>query len=207
MPRPANPELATRILDKAENILSESGHNAINMRTLASSLGITPTTIYNYFESKDGLLMELKLRAAKLLNRAIAQIDPALDPHASLEEVGRRYVAFAESHPNHYRLLFEEISESGFRKNKKKKPEIYYTYYTARNALERLRASGKHPVEPKYGAMTGWIMLHGFCSLLISGRLEPAEGMEPSELKRFFLSVYTNGGFDAHPLNKKAERS
>ena len=41
--------------------------------------------------------------------------------------------------------------------------------------------------DPRYPAMVGWIMLHGFCSLMMSGLLPPAEGMSREMLLQVFL--------------------
>ncbi|MBD3371754.1 MAG: TetR family transcriptional regulator [Candidatus Coatesbacteria bacterium] len=192
MTRPPNPELAERILDRAEALVAEGGLAALNMRGLAKSLGITATTIYGYFDSKDDLIQRLKLRASGRLNERIRSIPPSLSPHETLHELGRRYLAFAEEHPRLYKLLFEELE--GGPPGADDVPVMYRTYYTARNALERMAAGGEMPFEPMYGALMGWVMLHGFCSLLISGRLELAEDLDREELRHIFLTFYTGGG-------------
>jgi hypothetical protein len=61
--------------------------------------------------------------------------------------------------------------------------------------------TGEHPVDPRYGAMMGWTMLHGFSSLMMSGVLPPAEGMSKDTLRELFMSFYTNGG--ERPLETK----
>lgn len=65
MTRPPNPDAPKKILDEAERIVAEKGHHALNMRDLAERLGITPTTLYYYYRSKDHILLQLKLRAAR----------------------------------------------------------------------------------------------------------------------------------------------
>jgi AcrR family transcriptional regulator len=198
MTRLANPELPERILKEAEQIVSDSGYESLNMRDLARRVGVSATAIYHYFASKDALLLRLKLAAAEKLNRRIRAIDPKLDAHESLHRLGVQYVEFAEEHPNLYRLLFETpIGSTPL--GERDQPVLYYTYYAARNALERMAVSKTHHLDPRYGAMMGWIMLHGFSSLLMSGTLQLAEGMDREELKRLFLSFYTSGGMtDQH---------
>jgi AcrR family transcriptional regulator len=201
MTRLANPDLPEKILEEAQRIVADSGHESLNMRDLAHRVGVSATAIYHYFDSKEALLLQIKLAAAEKLNRGIKAIDPQLDPHESLHQLGVRYVEFAEHHPNLYRLLFETpigaapVGEA-------EQPVLYYTYYTARNALERMAASKNYSLDPRYGAMMGWIMLHGFCSLLMSGTLQLAEGMDPDELKSLFLRFYT-GGDKAGPPDDK----
>jgi hypothetical protein len=38
--------------------------------------------------------------------------------------------------------------------------------------------------------MMGWIVLHGFCSLMLSGLLPPAEGMSRETLQDLFMKFY-----------------
>jgi AcrR family transcriptional regulator len=193
MTRTANPELPDRILVAAQRVVVDSGHEALNMRDLARRVGVTATAIYHYFENKEALLLQIKLRAAETLNRRIRELDPSLDPMETLHRLGERYIEFAELHPNLYRLLFE-TAIGGAPLGEGQQPVLYFTYYVARNALERLAAAGQYPVDPRYGAMMGWTALHGFCSLLMSGSLQLAEGMNREELKELFLRFYTGSG-------------
>ena len=198
MTRLANPELPERILKAAEQIVSDSGHEALNMRDLARRVGVSATAIYHYFESKEALLLKVKLGAAEKLNRRIRSIDPQIGPHETLHRLGAEYIEFAEEHPNLYRLLFETpVGSTPL--GETDQPVLYYTYYAARNALERMAEDKIHTMDPRYGAMMGWIMLHGFSSLLMSGTLQLAEGMNREELKALFLRFYTGGAGVDHP--------
>jgi AcrR family transcriptional regulator len=193
MTRVANPELPIRILEEAERIVINSGHPALNMRALARKAGVTATAIYHYFAGKEELVLQLKLRAARKLNERIRGIDPALPPNARIHRLGQEYIGFAKEHPNLYRLLFETpIGGAGL--SEAEQSLLYYTYHVAREALEQLAAEGNYPLDPRYGAMMGWIMLHGFSSLLLSGSLQPAEGMKKEELEHLFLGFYRSGG-------------
>jgi AcrR family transcriptional regulator len=200
--RPANPELPARILDAAEHVVTETGHEALNMRDLATRVGVTATAIYHYFHGKGELLLQLKLRTVELLNARIRGLDAALDPMERLHRLGREYLAFAEENPNLYRLVFEApIGKTSLAASEQS--VLYYTYRVARSALQRLAAEGEYPLDPRYGAMMGWIMLHGFSSLLMSGNLELAEGMERAQLRELFLRFYAGGPARA----KRAKRA
>jgi AcrR family transcriptional regulator len=193
MTRLANSELPEKLLTEAENIVVSSGHEALNMRDLAKRVGVTATAIYHYFDSKEALLLQIKLRAVEKLNQRIRRIDPNLDPMETIHQLGEKYIDFAEEHPRLYRLLFEApIGSTPL--GEMDQPVLYFTYYVARNALERLAAGRMYPHDPRYGAMMGWTMLHGFCSLLMSGSLQLVEGMNREELKDLFLRFYTGGG-------------
>jgi AcrR family transcriptional regulator len=186
-----------RILEEAERVVIRQGHPAVNMRELARRVGVTATALYHYFDSREEILRQVRLRAAERLNRRIRAIDPAPDPMDVLHRLGREYLAFAEEQPNLYRLLFE-FPVGGQPLGEGERPVLYFTYDVARSALERLAAAGHPIVEPRYQAMMGWIMLHGFASLMMSGALQPAEGMDREQLKELFLQFYSGGGNRRH---------
>ena len=193
MTRRTNPELPEKILTEAEKIIVSSGHEAINMRDLAKRVGVTATAIYHYFENKEELLLQIKLQAAEKLNERIRRLDPALTPMEAIHRLGEEYIAFAEEHPNLYRLLFETpigLTPLG----QGEQPVLYYTYYAARNILDRMVETKIHQYDSRYDAMMGWIMLHGFCSLIMSGNLQLVEGMNREELRELFLRFYSSGG-------------
>jgi len=197
MTRKANPELPIRILEQAQQVVERLGHAGLNMRDLADRVGISATAIYHYYESKEQMMVQLKLRAAELLNARIRAIDLEGDPMEALHRLGEEYLAFAEENPNLYTLLFEtQVGERPY--SESEQPVLYFTYYTARNLLRRVAEGGAlpddHPQDPRYGAMMGWIMLHGFCSLLRTGSLELAEGMDRDQLRTLFLRFYGRGG-------------
>jgi len=197
MTRPSNPGLPERILDAVEKTVIASGYQGVNMRRLAREVEVSPTAIYHYFESKEEILLQVRLRAAEKLNSRIRAIDPALAPPDYIESLGREYLAFSEENPNLYRLLFE----APFHERKKKMeahPVLYFTYRAARDALSRMADSGAHGMDPRYSAMMGWIMLHGFSSLMMSGVLPPAEGMDRDALRKLFFRFYIGGG-GGHP--------
>ncbi len=190
MPRPPDPQVPERILEAAMAVVEGEGHEALSMRALARDAGVSTTTIYAHFESKEALIRALEVRAAQMLNARIRAIDPSLGPHEALAELGRRYIAFAEEHPRAYHLLFE--SPGWEDPTEEEQRILYFTYHAARNALERAAAAGEVPFPPALGAMMGWAMLHGFSSLLLSRRLHFAEGLDTVQLKAAFMSVYAH---------------
>jgi AcrR family transcriptional regulator len=193
MTRAANIDLPKRILEEAEKVVVTSGYQGINMRDLAGRVGVSATAIYHYFSSKAELLRTLRLRAVELLNRRIRSISRDLAGLEFLSALGREYLEFAEKNPNLYRLVFEAPRDERS-ENDTDHPVFYYTYRAARDTLQKMAEAGEHPVDPRYGAMMGWIMLHGFSSLMMSGVLPPAEGMSKETLREVFMSFYAHGG-------------
>jgi AcrR family transcriptional regulator len=192
MTRAANIDLPNRILEEAEKVVVASGYQGINMRDLAGRVGVSATAIYHYFSSKGELLRTLRLRAVELLNRKIRAISHELPGPEFLGALGREYIDFAEKNPNLYRLVFEAPRDE--REESSDHPVFYYTYRAARDALQKMAEAGEIPLDPRYEAMMGWVLLHGFSSLMMSGVLPPAEGMSKDTLREVFFSFYPNGG-------------
>ena len=143
MTRAANTDLPARILQEAERVVVNDGYQGINMRRLASKVGVSATAIYHYFDSKEAILRKLRITAAEKLNDKIRAIDSRLQPEEFLAELGRQYLAFAQENPNLYRLLFEAPFDEGV--ETEDHPVLYYTYLAARGALEKMARVGAGP--------------------------------------------------------------
>ncbi|MFT5200966.1 MAG: AcrR family transcriptional regulator [Candidatus Aldehydirespiratoraceae bacterium] len=99
------PLTAERIVDASITLIRESGVEALSMRALATSLGVTAPALYAHFTSRDQLL------------RACAQVGyDALDerfqkekPESPVEMIwvsSRSYVHFALDEPELFSLMF-----------------------------------------------------------------------------------------------------
>jgi AcrR family transcriptional regulator len=201
--RPSNPELPGRILERAERIVASEGHHALNMRRLAGDVGITPTTLYYYFGSKDHILAQLKLRAAKRLNGRLQRMNLA-EPAKALDEFAKSYISFAEENPNLYRLVVER-PPGGARLTGDEERTLHFAYFAAERALDALKESETCDFDSRTKAMEGWMLLHGFVSLLTSGALETASGVRRDELKRTFLEIYASAVAASGGLRRNGE--
>lgn len=66
--------LRSGILNEARAVIDQEGFEKLNLRYLSKRLGIAPSTIYNYYTSKDQLLGEL---ATECWNDAFARVREA----------------------------------------------------------------------------------------------------------------------------------
>ena len=99
--------MKTKILNAARGLFVEKGFEATTMREIASVAGgYTATTLYLYFKDKQAILRDLCDTDFRTLRGAFDEIARVADPVERLCEIGRAYVAFAMTYPNHYRFLF-----------------------------------------------------------------------------------------------------
>lgn len=93
------------LLDRALELFSLRGYDAVGVREVVEAVGVTKPTLYHYFDSKRGLLDALlKQEGGKML----AQILPAAAYHGdlvlTLENITRAYFDFAKAYSVFYRL-------------------------------------------------------------------------------------------------------
>lgn len=195
MTRPSNPEMPEKILTAAEAIVEAGGEEALNMRSLARDVGVTPTTLYYYFKSREHILVELSLRAARRLNEKVRAVDMSLGPLHAIRALGEAYIGFAEEQPNLYRLLMEVLLDPSIVTDEDRET-LRFSYRAARNLLDGLVKAGASKYDPERMALIGWILLHGFSSLLVAGTLEVVSGVGPQKLKQVFLDYFSARPFD-----------
>ncbi len=110
MARTASQDLSEALLDAAEQILTEQGAPALTVRKVATAAGVAPMGVYNRFDGKQGLLEALFIKGFNLLRDYMNEADGP-DARARLRSSSQKYRAFALTHPEHYRLMFEHMHE------------------------------------------------------------------------------------------------
>ncbi len=192
MTRPPNPELPEKIVEAAEEIVVVEGYRALSMRLLAERAGVTPTTLYYYFKSKDHVVLALRLRAARGLAEHIRRVRRPDDLRAAGRALGEAYIAYAEENAELYTLLMGRLGDQSIVSADDERV-LRSAYDAAREMLAELKNRGEWIGDPDQHAMIGWIMLHGFSTLLITGTLESAHGLDKDALRSAFLDLFCTG--------------
>lgn len=129
--RPQDPEeKRSEILTVAERLFTEAGYDKTSMAQLAATAGVTPTTIYWYFEDKDALLVavlerivgnaaaELAKLAEKTLSERVLWVVERLERYKNLVTVVHSRTAASSSisawHTN-FHLIVEAMLAHGLR--------------------------------------------------------------------------------------------
>jgi AcrR family transcriptional regulator len=100
-------ELKQSILDAAREIAQAEGWRNVTMRKIADRIEYSHPAIYDYFENKDVLLLELVHEGFRLLEAELqAARAQAHDPVEAMRLIGRTYLTFAWCYPELYRLMY-----------------------------------------------------------------------------------------------------
>jgi AcrR family transcriptional regulator len=96
-----------QILDTALDLIIQGGFQQFSMRKLASRLGITATTIYNYYSNKDEFNIMIRMHGFELLYHELEKsYANHTDPLARLQSMIRSYFEFGIQYPDYYDIMF-----------------------------------------------------------------------------------------------------
>jgi AcrR family transcriptional regulator len=103
--RTASSQVSAALLHAAEAVLDRDGTDGVTIRAVAHEAEVSPTSVYNRFESKDGLIVALASRALAQLAETIAAPED-IEPAGRFRQACRNYRDFAMNHPARYSLIF-----------------------------------------------------------------------------------------------------
>ena len=97
MPRPANPETRSRLLEKGGDLVSSRGFNATGVQEITAAAGVPKGSFYNYFDSKEAFAVEV---LNEYWDSVVELYGPILtDNHLSpLSRIPRYFAGLADFH-------------------------------------------------------------------------------------------------------------
>ena len=185
------------ILDAALHLIIEHGFSELSMRKIASRLGVTATTIYNYYASRDELYFFIRIRGFELLFESIANTYKAKDdPYEKLCAVVGEYVRFGIRNPDYYEIMFISRDVPKFLDcistplekvaGREKETSIQLFLFIAQGIAEYLNIP---EVEARHLTIKLWTELNGIVSLLNSRLLREVEEHTETLVKRLISDI------------------
>jgi AcrR family transcriptional regulator len=100
-------DLRPALLAAALQVLKRTGPASLSLRELARNAGVSHQAPYHHFDSREHLLAALATEGFEQLAAEIERLQAeAASPLEAAQETGVRYVTFAASHPERFRLMF-----------------------------------------------------------------------------------------------------
>jgi len=189
-----------KILDAALAIISAHGFKYFSMRKLASSLGMSATTIYNYYSSKDELYLMILTRGFDLLYKDLLEIFNAREnPLERLKDMVRAYVSFGIKEANYYNIMFTSDAPK-YRDyiGTDIEPVAYFEKETALRLVDLAaqviqELAGINPGisqdDPRYLAIKLWSFLHGIIALSNSRVLREVDDTPDTTIERIVEDI------------------
>jgi AcrR family transcriptional regulator len=163
----------------------------LNLRDLARQLGVSHAAPYRHFADKKALLVALAEEGFKELLESMASRAPAnaIKPEDQFRELAGAYVRFALAHPAQMALMFSPDAGQTPTPSGKAMFELVVGAMQA-GQLSGEIASG----DPMHQAVAAWALVHGFCVLIVNGRLaEKGLDRDPEKLVEEMVEILLKG--------------
>ena len=163
------------LLSAAREVAAEEGWGAVTVRKIAERVGYRAPVVYEYFESKDDLLLELLRRGfADLAGAVRAAREDASDPEGALYGVARAYLRFAWDSPDLYQVMYG-LGGVSFAASETWKEGQRVGDEVGLAVEEAMRGCRKEATDVAGEVLALWAAVHGLVALTMAGRMEGGE--------------------------------
>jgi len=186
---PKPEDLRKACVEEALAIIGESGLEHLSLREVARRLHVSHQAPYIHFRSRDHILAEVVSRAYADFADHLDRRPQSADPSEDMANMGKAYLEYAQTHPLHYRLMFETPLPDP-REHPEMMRRAEHAFSLLKNAIARLPGrSGDASVD--LDALFVWSVMHGLAGILhgdalgVLGIPEPTlESAVPVALRR-----------------------
>lgn len=164
-------KLRTEILDAAERLLVRKGSmDAVSVRGIASTVGVSPPSIYLHFSDKDELFFEV---CARRFEEFAAEMriacEGVTDPVERIERLGRAYVRYGLERPEHYDVLFsQKVIPLEQVEAPEDLPGMDALAMLVQAVADGVGSGALREVDPYLAAVGLWSQVHGVVMLLLA---------------------------------------
>ena len=171
-------DLRATLLRSALALIDAEGVEALSLRRLAKTAGVSPAAPYHHFRDKEALLAMLAEEGFRALHTDLltsVRSEPEGGTRAGLQNLALAYVRFAVTHPAHYRLMFGAVGA-----NKAPYPSLQQAseevFGLLRSGIEQLQRAGiVKPGDTRVITFAAWSLVHGYALLLLDGQVVASE--------------------------------
>jgi len=157
-------DLRRALTGAALSLVAEKGPKGFTLTEAARRAGVSAAAPYRHFADKAELLAAVAEQGFLDLHAVLAVVPGSLAPLERVIALGRAYIGWAVSHPDHYRVMFgAELSKDSY-------PGLAVAGEQAFSVL--LDAVAGFGDDPLSLAGPLWSLVHGLSSLAITGDLQ-----------------------------------
>lgn len=155
----------------ALDLYHAEGYEAVTLRKLGTVAGISHSTLYRYFRSKEDLFLHVRAEVFRQLGDYIQSRDPReAEPLSRLRSVVISLAEFGRNAPDDYRLIFsmrQAVSDPDSPLAKSRAQTLAHATSICQLAIDAGQIDGDAVTQ----AHLIWISVHGLLSLHVSNLL------------------------------------
>jgi AcrR family transcriptional regulator len=158
-------KMRATILAASQRLCVEQGENALTIRNIAASVGVSPTIIYQHYHGKAEIMHDMQLIGFEQLDACLGEIDER-EPVKRLLAMCHRYVRFATEHPWLYELLFLRLVDPESDEPEREPAFLARVSTCVRDGVAA--GSFRPELVPGGAALQLWAALHGVTTALLA---------------------------------------
>jgi len=177
------------MLEAARAIALAEGWSNVTMRKIADRIEYSHAAIYDYFENKDVLLLELVHEGFRLLGADLKQARvQAHDPEEAMQLIAHGYLGFAWRYPELYRLMYG-LDGVTFSISEPEKEGLQIEDVVALTVKEVLDSHGWSTEHLADQVNILWGTAHGLVTLTLADRIRGGQAQATHLFERAFQDM------------------
>jgi len=166
----ASPLNRQSVIDAARDCIVADGLDAISLRKLAATLGVTAPALYAYVDDKRDLLRGVAELEFRRLAARFEQIDDP-DPVERMRQMSHAYVEQALAEPELFRTMFQFSPDLAIGTPTGAEDELATSVFelALSSVVEAIDSGALRRAEPITVALTIWSATHGVVDMLLMG--------------------------------------
>lgn len=186
-------DLQRALIDEAVRTIQHHGVDALTLRAVAQTLGVSRTALYRHFTDKSALLAAVAGEGFATLRTALSRAwEDAGHGRRGFEAMGVAYVMFAVRHPSYYRVMFGGYLESAVADSQLATEGAAAFQVLVDAIVEQQRDGLVRKDDPLQLALFIWALVHGVAMLAIDGQLKHRE-VDTEALARYAIERLQTG--------------
>ena len=182
-------EIKQSILEAARAIALAEGWSNVTMRKIADRIEYSHAAIYDYFENKDVLLLELVHEGFRLLEADLKRARAlAHDPEEAVQFIAHGYLSFAWRYPELYRLMYG-LDGVTFSISEPEKEGLQIEDVVALTVKEVLDSHGWSTEHLADQINILWGIAHGLVTLTLADRIRGGQAQATHLFERAFQDM------------------
>jgi AcrR family transcriptional regulator len=175
------------ILDAARTQIARDGLYGFSLRKLANEVGLSPASLYEYYEGKDAIVQELGAEGDALLKESLDQVQKNMLADQRIVDLGLAYIDFARNHPEHFKLMFSELvsTRRSLKDSVREDKPYYFLMKTVQEAIDQGLIKPRQEMDVAEIAYGLWALAHG-AAMLQSTKLRSFKDEFPALDKSIF---------------------
>jgi AcrR family transcriptional regulator len=162
--KPKPEDLRKACVEEALAIIGESGLEHLSLREVARRLHVSHQAPYKHFRSRDHILAEVVSRAYSDFADHLDRRPRSADPSEDMANMGKAYLEYAQTHPLHYRLMFETPLPDP-REHPEMMRRAAHAFSLLKGAIARLSDRADN-APADLDALFVWSVMHGLAGIL-----------------------------------------